>query len=311
MRRLLGRLTWGVSLGVLLASIGAGQARAAYQISISIMDSTHPSNSYSTTISSTSALNTTPGTSTIAVNSGLFNGASTSDVTVSGLTASMSQTAASSSLGIGGEITLASSGPNTMDSYTITITTTFAEYTQPTGPSGTLGQSESGTYTYTNSTGTQTFQSWYAPGNVPGDTGAGTTTPGQQSIPIPATSAIPLSGFANTPGSAVVTPVVPFTLTNTMIITLTGTGAANGSDVKFQGSTTIMASAVPEPASLLMFLTGMPMPLMVLGMLRRRKAQREGCDRLRIIPVAMSFDRLLRNRAGRPSSRWGSMAGPA
>jgi hypothetical protein len=35
---------------------------------------------------------------------------------------------------------------------------------------------------------------------------------------------------------------------------------------------TKFVSAIPEPASLVMMLTGMPLPLVVLGLLRRRRA---------------------------------------
>jgi hypothetical protein len=71
--------------------------------------------------------------------------------------------------------------------------------------------------------------------------------------------------------------VTPFTLTNTTTIALGIPGNATtpippANDV-FSGSTTVSAGAVvPEPASLVMMVTGMPLPLVVMGLLRRRRA---------------------------------------
>ncbi len=39
------------------------------------------------------------------------------------------------------------------------------------------------------------------------------------------------------------------------------------------GTTTVTASGVPEPATVVMVLTGLPVPLVLMGMLRRRKAK--------------------------------------
>jgi len=39
------------------------------------------------------------------------------------------------------------------------------------------------------------------------------------------------------------------------------------------GTTTVMAQSVPEPASLVMLLTALPVPLVFMGLLRRRKAK--------------------------------------
>ncbi len=59
-----------------------------------------------------------------------------------------------------------------------------------------------------------------------------------------------------------------YTLTTTTDITLSGT-AMTTSD---QWSNKVTFFAIPEPASLVMMLTGMPLPLVILGMLRRRRA---------------------------------------
>jgi len=257
-----------VSLGVLLATIGAGEVNAAaiYGITITITDNT-TSTTTAFTILSTSPNNISTNPNIIAV-SPAFSTTATG-VSLTGLQASTASSAASTNLTIQGTATVADSSS---DSYTVVITTSHDSYTTPTGTIATLNQSESGTYTFTPPGGTQNFISWYNPGSAPFVTSG--PTPGLQSIPIPATSSTTLSGSANTPGSTTFGGYVqPYTLTNTITINISGNDTANNSTVGFQGSTTI--SAVPEPASLVMLLTGMPVPLMVLGMLRRRKAQRK------------------------------------
>jgi hypothetical protein len=67
--------------------------------------------------------------------------------------------------------------------------------------------------------------------------------------------------------------VVPYTLTNILVIQLTADPAGSGGSNGFSGKTSVISSGtIPEPASLVMMLTGMPLPLVVLGLLRRRRA---------------------------------------
>jgi hypothetical protein len=61
-----------------------------------------------------------------------------------------------------------------------------------------------------------------------------------------------------------------YTLTSTSNITLSGL-VTNSSD-QFSNKAVFTAAAIPEPASIIMMLTGMPLPLVVLGLLRRRRA---------------------------------------
>lgn len=270
MRRLLGHLILGVSLSVMFASIGASEAKAgpAYAIDITIVDNTHPSTT-TFAIPWSSANNTAnPSNPNLISVSAAFSTAGTG-VALTGLQAITQSTAASTSLGISGTATVQDSSS---DSYTITIQTINNGYTQPVGPVGVISQSESGTYTFTNPGNTQTFQSWYNANNAPPGT-TGNPTPGQQLINIPTAGATTQSASQNNPGSLAFTPyVTPYGITSNLVLNITGNGTPNNSIAQFQGSTVI--TAVPEPASLVMFLTGMPMPLVVLGMLRRRKAQR-------------------------------------
>jgi len=76
---------------------------------------------------------------------------------------------------------------------------------------------------------------------------------------------------ANTVTAGVPTYVIPYTLTNTTMIRLTSSGSSPSNDV-FTGKTSIVTTAVPEPASLIMMVAGMPLPLVVMGLLRRRRA---------------------------------------
>jgi hypothetical protein len=261
-----------VGLGVLLATTGAGEAMAGpnYQIAITITDNT-TSTTTNFVIPYASPNNTAnPSNPNLILVSAAFNTAPTG-VALTGLQASTTTTATSTALNIQGTATLQG---NTADSYTVTITTFNNGYTTPVGTVATLSQSESGTYTYTTDSGaTQTFNSWYNATNPTTPTQSG-PNPGLQSITIPMASSTTLSGSQNSPGSTTFAPYVqPYALTNTIVLRVFGTGSANNSIVGFQGSTTI--TAVPEPASLVMMLTGMPVPLMVLGVLRRRKAQRK------------------------------------
>lgn len=164
-------------------------------------------------------------------------------------------------------------GTNASGANSITITAFLQDYSTPTGTSGMISSSSSNTFTSTAVGDNSTFNSWYNSDNSAGGTllpsglvtytSTNTTTNnGQPSIPTSGTTTAAISPF-----------VTPFSLTNTTTITLTPTGKTNESDL-YNGTTLVTASgtAIPEPASIIMMLTGMPVPMIVLGMLRRRKA---------------------------------------
>jgi hypothetical protein len=133
------------------------------------------------------------------------------------------------------------------------------DFTSPTGPSGTLMSSSTGNFT-----------------NQP--LGKGHTA----SSAFNATSTLPLpysvlsSGTTvngeNGGGSALIAPVSTlYTLTN--VITF-GLSLAGTNDIVDSFGVTATISTVPEPASLVTMLMGIPLPLVVLGLLRRRRLAR-------------------------------------
>jgi hypothetical protein len=62
-----------------------------------------------------------------------------------------------------------------------------------------------------------------------------------------------------------------YTLSAEVIITLVGASGTSGASDQFTNNVTFTA-VIPEPASLVMMVTGMPLPLVVMGLLRRRRA---------------------------------------
>jgi hypothetical protein len=65
---------------------------------------------------------------------------------------------------------------------------------------------------------------------------------------------------------------IPFTLTSTTMINMGAASSSSPGNDVFTSTTSVQATVVPEPASLILTLTGMPLPLVVMGLLRRRRA---------------------------------------
>jgi hypothetical protein len=250
--------------------MGAGEAKAGpnYGISITIVDNTTHTTNPTQTLLWTSPNNTAnPSNPNLIVASAAFSTVATG-VSITGLQAQSSSTASQASLQTQATATVQDA---LTDSFTITITTFNNGYTQPSGPSGVIGESESGTYTYAPG-GNVTYQGWYNSANPSTPTQSG-PSPGLQNIPITSTSTTGNSSSSGLLTSGFAPFIQPYALTSTIVINVSGNGNTGANSVvAIQGTVTV--SAVPEPASLIMLLTGMPMPLMVLGMLRRRKAQR-------------------------------------
>jgi hypothetical protein len=139
----------------------------------------------------------------------------------------------------------------------LTITETEGGFTSPSGTSGTLLSSSSATFANQAAGAGQTASSEYNTAPTAGpynvfSTGLNPNSPGNS-------SSAPITAF-----------VTPYSLTNTLSIGLTPSSATVTDQFGVTG--TVVATAIPEPASLVMFLSGMPVPLAILVLLRRRRA---------------------------------------
>jgi hypothetical protein len=165
-----------------------------------------------------------------------------------------------------GQLNLSGTSPGGSDM--MTITAYKSDYTVPTGTVGLLSSSASGNFQNTNIGNSIVGQSWYNANNQPDamqlPSGA-TTITSNSTLPNSGT-VVPPSGTQTAPISTYVTP---FSLTNQVTVNLTPTGKS-GENAQYNLLTQV--TAVPEPASMIMMLTGMPMPLLLLSILRRRKA---------------------------------------
>jgi hypothetical protein len=66
--------------------------------------------------------------------------------------------------------------------------------------------------------------------------------------------------------------VTTYTLTGTLNINMNASSASPSNNVFTAKTSVLPALVTPEPASLVMMVTGMPLPLVVMGLLRRRRA---------------------------------------
>src|SRR4051794_10481801 len=144
----------------------------------------------------------------------------------------------------------------------ISITASDVDYNLPSGPSGFLQSSASDTYTNAL-TGSHAFTSWFNPSNTLNATDVPSSTVTLLAVNPPNPN--------SHSGDAPVTPVTltaPYGLTNTAVITLTGGTTDLPWQIRIVGSM-IVSAAIPEPASLALMLTAVPVTL--FGALRRRK----------------------------------------
>jgi len=141
------------------------------------------------------------------------------------------------------------------DSF-LRLTETETSFTSPTGASGTLNSSSTGNFTNQPAGGGHEALSMF-----------NSTTAGPYSVLSSATTPNPQGGMTSV-GVAPVSTL--YTLTNVATFGL-GKPASTEADIvdSFGVTATVTAVAIPEPASIVMFLTGMPLPLVVVGLLRR------------------------------------------
>jgi len=140
----------------------------------------------------------------------------------------------------------------------LTLTEAETSFTSPTGTGGTLMSSSSGNFTNQPAGGGHTALSMFN----------ATSTP---TYSVLSTGVAVNPGVNGGPVSAPVAPVSTlYTLTN--VATFGLSKASGPSDIVDSfGVTATIGSIVPEPVSMVMFVTGMPLPLVVVGLLRRRR----------------------------------------
>ena len=132
---------------------------------------------------------------------------------------------------------------------------TQSGFLSPTGMNGTIHNAEGGSNS-SNATGTISytgdFQGTASPTLVSalGSSGSFSTSNG----PTPIVGGVPMG----------------YELSSHIVVNM---GDVLTSAAGVTGTTTVTASGVPEPATVVMVLTGLPVPLVLMGMLRRRKAK--------------------------------------
>ncbi len=133
----------------------------------------------------------------------------------------------------------------------LSIDTMQTGFLSPTGPNGALDSTAGGSFG--NASGSLSYTSDYQGANSP-------------------TLVFPVSGANGSYSSG--TGMIPvgtvpsgYELSNHFLISL-----AKGPNTTLGGTGTATLTAVPEPASLVMLVTALPMPLVLMGLLRRRKA---------------------------------------
>jgi len=151
---------------------------------------------------------------------------------------------------------------------TMTIDAYKTDWNTPSGATGMLMNSGSATFGLTPKGNTETFNSWYNNDNSADGKllGAGLQTYTSTGDPVNSPPGSP----PNFTGAAISPFVTPFSLTNETIVSLTKSGKT-GENGQYQVQTTVSANAVPEPASMVIMLTSMPLPLVILVLLQRRR----------------------------------------
>jgi len=235
----------GLAMTALLGFMG-NQARAA-TVTISV------------DLGGTVIYSTTGAVNINALNTDLVNAGSAYQFEPNGLSASTTGTATTAGLSTSGFVTVIS-GAGLSTTPSLSVDVVESGILAPTGTNGTLVGSASVNYTQVPS-GSTSFTGDYQ-----------TTT----LTPTFTLAAAGTNGSGTTfPVMSVGTVAPGYTLSNHFIISLSPATASTGGTDSFGGGVVLTAAGgvVPEPASVVMLLTGMPLPLaIVFGLIRRRRA---------------------------------------
>ncbi len=138
----------------------------------------------------------------------------------------------------------------------LTITVSEDGFLAPTGKNGSLESTSIANFTNTTA------------GDKDASTSSYQGTPGTILV---STSTGPVANdYSPNHSDSIGTVSSGYTLGNLLAISLTK-NTTSEAQLGFSGTAQVFAASVPEPASLVMMLTGMPLPLVVLGLLRRRR----------------------------------------
>jgi hypothetical protein len=241
--------SWALAL-IALIGLSAGEARAA-NISMSIDLTAGPP--ILVDLFTTGGTATDYGTVNLALlNAALAARGSAYTFNALGGQSNFPGTSAQGQLTMNGGIAiLAGSGGDTF----LRITETETGFTSPTGPSGTLQSASAGVFSNQAA-------------------GSGHTASSSFNSTDTSTYSINSAGLAlNGQGGAASTAVAPvatlYELNNVITFGLTPQTFVNVVD-GFGVAARITAAAVPEPASLVTMMMGLPFPLVIVGLLRRR-----------------------------------------
>jgi len=250
------RLLMGVACGLATLVLASGQARAG-TLEIVISDGT---TTYD--ILDDGPLDTLVGPNVIQA---LAPGLVFPDFKVIGLNASTNNPGMDNPVGatltVGAEIQRISGGA----ARTLTITVTDEDYSLPAGAK-VLSSGATGLYTAVPAGDTQKFTSWFNANNTalaksppPAGPLMFTSSGEKQNSAQGSTGSIPV-GSAGTYG-----------LTNETVITMSGAPAGTTPDMVIGGTTQVLGTAIPEPASLAIMLPALP--VVIMGWFRHRKAR--------------------------------------
>jgi len=259
---------------VALIGFAASEAKAGYIIGISITDNT-TSTTTTFNVSKGGPNDSTPITSpNIITVSGALDTSATG-LSLTGVNSSTNNPGTTiASLSVGGTGSVVSGVATSDDSFTVVITVSQTSFTSPTGAKGLLSDSDSSTISSTTGAvgDMQKVQSWYNAANT--NAAVGISTPGVSYALPAATSTLSLS--SPTESQTLAVAPTPYALVERITFTITGNSSnPNAKDV-FTGTTTLTASAIPEPASIILMLTGMPLPLAIVGLIFRRRRNAAG-----------------------------------
>jgi hypothetical protein len=146
----------------------------------------------------------------------------------------------------------------------VTVLASDVDYNVPPAGPGTLHTSSTAEFTNATNGNTNGFRGWFNPSN----------TLGNKEVPSGAisfnASGQPAADPHMSQNDRGITLVHPYGLTNETVITLTGGSAGALAQDRFGGTVQTFSAPIPEPASMALMLGALP--VLVFGLMRRRRA---------------------------------------